>query len=307
MEPRFPLDVRQYVTSGDGDRMHWHDHLEIVLVLEGRGTFLFGRRQMPAEPGDVFFIDNSQPHVALADPGTSLRLLLVLFRPELIAAPGCRELDLGYLAPFRVDEVVASARVPGRSRLAKTLDRELRELERIAGRNQPAERYLMDAALRQVLALAIADRAADGEADALTVANTGDRREQIRPVLEYVDGHAREHITLEDAANVVHVSPSRIRHVFKDVTGISFKEYVTHVRVAEAKRLLLSTDMSVAQVASAVSYSNLHQFYKVFYRLCAMSPAEYRRYYTPAADGHVTAWVGADSVEAGDALEEATV
>ncbi len=116
------------------------------------------------------------------------------------------------------------------------------------------------------------------------MATGADRREQIRPVLEYVDGHAREHITLDDAAAVVHVSPSRIRHVFKDATGICFKEYVTHVRVAEAKRLLLSSDLSVAQVASAVSYSNLHQFYKVFHRLCAMSPAEYRRYYTPAAD-----------------------
>jgi AraC-like DNA-binding protein len=305
MEPRFPLDVRQYVTSGDGDRMHWHDHLEIALVLDGRGTFLFGRREMPAEPGDVFFIDNSQPHVALADPGTSLRLLLVLFRPELIAAPGCRQLDLGYLAPFRVDEVVASARVPGASRLAGKLALELRVLERIAGRNQPSERYLADATLRRVLALAIAERDVAADDDALTVASAGDRREQIRPVLEYVDGHAREHITLEDAANVVHVSPSRIRHVFKDVTGISFKEYVTHVRVAEAKRLLLSTDLSVAQVASAVSYSNLHQFYKVFYRLCAMSPAEYRRYYTPAADGHVTAWVGNPATEA--ALAEAAV
>ncbi len=242
MEPRFPLDVRQYVTSGDGDRMHWHDHLEIALVLGGRGTFLFGRREMPAEPGDVFFIDNSQPHVALANPGTALRLLLVLFRPELIAAPACRQLDLGYLAPFRVDEVVASARVPGASRLAGKLALELRVLERIAGRNQPSERYLADATLRRVLALAIAERDVAADDDALTVASAGDRREQIRPVLEYVDGHAREHITLEDAANVVHVSPSRIRHVFKDVTGISFKEYVTHVRVAEAKRLLLSTD-----------------------------------------------------------------
>jgi len=31
-----------------------------------------------------------------------------------------------------------------------------------------------------------------------------------------------------------------------------------------------------------VSYTNLHQFYKVFHRSCAMSPGEYRRYYTPA-------------------------
>ena len=79
-------------------------------------------------------------------------------------------------------------------------------------------------------------------------------------------------------ADLVHVSPSRVRHVFKDVTGVSFKEYVTQVRVAEAKRLLLTTDLSVADIARTVSYTNLNQFYKVFYRSCAMSPGEYRRH-----------------------------
>ena len=118
LDPDFPLAVIEYATQGDRDRMHWHDHLEIALVLEGRGAFLFGRRALPAEAGDVFFIDNSQPHVALPDAGASLRLLLVLFRPELIAGPGSRELDLGYLAPFRVDGRTASARIRGGTALA---------------------------------------------------------------------------------------------------------------------------------------------------------------------------------------------
>jgi YesN/AraC family two-component response regulator len=107
-------------------------------------------------------------------------------------------------------------------------------------------------------------------------------------VLAYVDRNHREQITLEDVADLVHVSPSRVRHVFKDVTGVSFKEYVTQVRVAEAKRLLLGTDLSVSDIARAVSYTNLNQFYKVFYRSCAMSPGEYRRYYTPTG-GDATA------------------
>jgi hypothetical protein len=41
----------------------------------------------------------------------------------------------------------------------------------------------------------------------------------------------------------------------------------------------------VAEIARAVSYTNLNQFYRVFYRSCAMSPGEYRRYYTPAGAG----------------------
>jgi AraC-like DNA-binding protein len=280
LEPAFPLAVLEYTAQGEGDRMHWHDHLEIAVVLEGRGVFLFGRRAMPAETGDIFFIDNSQPHVALADPGSSLRLLLVLFRPELIAGPGCRELDLGYLAPFRVDERIASSRIRAGSALAAAVAPVLYELRETWERHDPAERYLADATLRRALALVNRDRGACGKAAAVRAA--ADRREQIRPVLAYVDRHCRESITLDDVAEVVHVSPSRVRHVFKDVTGVSFKEYVTQVRVAEAKRLLLGTDHSVADIARAVSYTNLHQFYKVFYRSCAMSPGEYRRYYTPA-------------------------
>jgi AraC-like DNA-binding protein/mannose-6-phosphate isomerase-like protein (cupin superfamily) len=279
MEPEFPLAVLEYTVRGDTDPMHWHDHFEIALVEEGSGTFMFGRRSLAAERGDLFFIDNSQPHVALADQGMPMRLLLVLFRPELIAGPGCREMDLGYLAPFRVDERSGSPRVRGTTEVAAQVAPVLRQLRDTYERRDPAERHLADATLRMALALVNRDRGAAVTPGATRAA--ADRREQIRPVLAYVDGHCRESITLDDVAGVVHVSPSRVRHVFKDVTGVSFKEYVTQVRVAEAKRLLLSTDLSVADIARAVSYTNLNQFYKVFYRSCAMSPAEYRRYYLP--------------------------
>jgi len=279
LEPEFPLAAIEYVTQGEADRMHWHDHLEIAVVLEGGGRFLFGRRSIPARGGDIFFIDNSQPHVAMADPGTAMRLLLVLFRPELIAGPGCRELDLGYLAPFRFDERAASARVDGGSPLAAEVRPILAELRTAWDRHDPAERHLVDATLRRALALVNRSRGARSTAAAARAA--AGRRQQIRPVLAYVDGHCHETITLDDVAEVVHVSPSRVRHVFKDVTGVSFKEYLTQVRVAESKRLLLSTDLPIAEIARRVSYTNLYQFYKVFYRSCSMSPGEYRRYYTP--------------------------
>ena len=142
-------------------------------------------------------------------------------------------------------------------------------------RRDPLERHLLDATLRLAIALVNRDRGA-------AAARAGvDRREQVRPILAYVDGHCRESITLDDVAEFVHVSPSRVRHVFKDVTGVSFKEYVTAVRVAEAKRLLLLTDLPVADVARAVAYTNLSQFYKVFHRSCQMSPGEPPRHYTP--------------------------
>ena len=297
MAPDFPLSVLEYEAVGGADRMHWHNHLEIALVLEGRGAFLFGRRVLPAEPGDVFFIDNSQPHVALPETDGRLRLLLVLFRPELSAGPGCRELDLGYLAPFRVDERIASPRICGGTPLAAEVGPVLLELRETWDRHDAAERHLVDATLRRALALVNRHHGARQLAAATTTGT--DRREQIRPVLAYVDKHCRESITLGDIADVVHISPSRVRHVFKDVTGVSFKEYVTQVRVTESKRLLISTDLSVADIARAVSYTNLNQFYKVFYRSCAMSPGEYRHYYTPTGGDGAPMPVAAGTAAAG--------
>jgi AraC-like DNA-binding protein len=285
MEPDFPLAVIEYCSNAESDRMHWHDYLEIAVVLDGRGAFQFGRRSLPAAPGDLFFIDNVQPHVAVAEAGASMRLLLVLFRPELIAPSGCRELDEAYLAPFRFGDGAESPRICGSSPLAAELRPLFRELEAVWQEQRPAARQLADATLRLALGLVNRDRGCGAAATAATaVRAAGDRRDQIRPVLAYVDGHAGESITLDDVAGLVHVSPSRVRHVFRETTGVSFKEYVTQVRVAEAKRLLLGTDLPVAEIAARVSYTNLHQFYRVFYRSCSMSPGEYRRYYTTASE-----------------------
>ncbi len=277
LEPDFPLAVIDYVTHAERDRMHWHEYLEIALVLEGRGSFRFGRHVVQAEPGDIFFIDDSQPHVAVSEGPRELRLLLVLFRPELIARPGCWAIDAGYLAPFAPADRPESARIRAGSTLADELTPALHELLATWREPSPERRYLADATLRRVLALVNRDRALPTGPSARS-----ERADQIRPVLAFIESHWQESITLEDVASVVHLSPSRIRHLFKEATGVGFREYVTHVRVAEAKRLLLETDRSVADVARQVSYTNLHQFYKVFHRSCAISPGEYRRFYAQA-------------------------
>jgi AraC-like DNA-binding protein len=283
LDPDFPLAVLDFRTEGDSDRMHWHEYLEIALCLEGTGRFLFGRRVHAIEPGDVFLVDNSHPHVALPDPGGSLRLLLVLFRPELVAGPGCRAFDSGYLAPFRAADEHALQRIPRTAPLAAELAPILHELAAVSGRHDPDDRHLLDALLRLALGILVrACTSADdvGDTDAA-------RREQIRPVLSYVEEHCRERVTLDEVAEVVHLSPSRVRHVFRDVSGVGFKEYATRVRLTEAKRLLLATDLSVAEVAHSVGYTNVHQFYTVFHRYCSLLPAEYRRYYTPAGAADV--------------------
>jgi AraC-like DNA-binding protein len=278
LDPAFPMSVLEYETRAADDQMHWHEYFEVALCLEGGGRFLFGRRSYPAEPGDVFLIDNAEPHVCVADAPDGMRLLLTLFRPELIAAPGCRSFDSEYLSPFLRGGRPFANRLPGEGAAASELRPILLELKTIWDREDPADRHLLDANLRRALAVLV-HHARASELAPEDAAASGDRHEQVRPVLSYVEQHFRESLTLERVSEQVHVSASRVRHLFKDVTSVGFKEYVTSLRLSEAKRLLLSSDTCVQDVAYTVGYTNLNQFYKVFQRYSSMSPADYRRYY----------------------------
>ncbi len=287
LDPDFPLSVLEHETRGGQDRMHWHDYLEIALCLEGRGRFLFGRRAYPIETGDIFLVDNAEPHVGIGEPTGSLRLLLVLFRPELITAPGCRTFDAQYLSPFWHPGRPSANRIPHTTPLATELAPILVELRTIWDRRRRADRHLLDANLRRALGVLISHGRPAAAAPAWPV--DGLAPEQLRPVLEYVRRHFRERITLERVSAFVHVSPSRVRHLFKDATSLGFKEYVTSLRLAEARRLLLSTDVNVSDIARSVGYTNIHQFYTVFRRYSSMSPADYRRYYTRSGDDELLA------------------
>jgi AraC-like DNA-binding protein len=278
LDPVFPLSVLEYETGAADDQMHWHEYLEIAVCLQGTGRFQFGRRSYPAEPGDVFLIDNAEPHVCVAEPPARMRLLLTLFRPELVAAPGCRSFDTDYLAPLLQGGHPFANRLPAAGAAASELRPILLELRTIWDRQDPADRHLLDANLRRALAVLVRHARA-GETAPDEQAATGDRREHVRPVLSYVEEHFRESLTLGQVSEHVHVSASRVRHLFKDATSVGFKEYVTSLRLSEAKRLLLTTDICVQEVAYTVGYTNLNQFYKVFQRYSSMSPADYRRYY----------------------------
>ena len=283
LEPEFPLCVLEYETADD-DQMHSHDYLEVALCLEGTGQFKFGQREDPIEPGDVFLIDNSEAHVAVADPGVPLRLLLALFLPEFIAAPGCRPFDSAYLTPF-TECNGGARRIRHDSSLARDLRPILFELKTAAEGGGPSDRYLVDANLRRFLGVVIKHRGQE----ATHADPAGDTQQQLSPALAYVADHFRETITLGQVAETMHLSASRARHLFKDVTTVGFKQYVTKMRLAEAKQLLLRSEITICEVAAAVGYTNIHQFYKVFYRYTRMSPADYRRYYTSPSGARIPA------------------
>ena len=98
----------------------------------------------------------------------------------------------------------------------------------------------------------------------------------IREALSYISGHYSEPITLQDAADKVHLSTAYFSRRFRDVCGVTFKEYLTNVRVEEAKRLLRNTDYSLLDIAIATGFDNQSYFTKVFRKYTGLTPKQFR-------------------------------
>lgn len=93
----------------------------------------------------------------------------------------------------------------------------------------------------------------------------------------YVGEHFRETITLKDVAEACYVNPAYLGRCFQKATGTSFRQYLTNLRIEEAKRLLLQTDKKVYEIAAEVGFGESKYFVMKFTENAGCTPAEYRK------------------------------
>ena len=86
-----------------------------------------------------------------------------------------------------------------------------------------------------------------------------------------------EPLTLDDIANAALMSRFHVSRIFHQVTGISPGRFLTAVRLNEAKRLLLTSTMSVADISCAVGYTSVGSFTTRFTDCVGVSPGKFRR------------------------------
>ena len=149
--------------------------------------------------------------------------------------------------------------------LTETLfrDRELIQVDeaRIAPHLEPL-RSTFDAPLGNEPLLQ-AGRAAVEELAPIRQARLPDPR--VQRIIDYAARHLEEPLSLSSAAEGIHLSPSRLRHLFVEQTGLAFKTYVLWLRLVEAVQLY-SEGSSLTEAAHAAGFSDSAHFSRVFRR-----------------------------------------
>lgn len=98
----------------------------------------------------------------------------------------------------------------------------------------------------------------------------------VRKALQYISSNYDTPLTLGEVAAQLGVSPNYFSTLFHKTVGVSFREHLCRVRVEQSKRLLLSTQYPLNDIAVAVGFSDQSYYCKVFKRITGLSPGQYR-------------------------------
>ena len=102
-------------------------------------------------------------------------------------------------------------------------------------------------------------------------------KEQIEIVTAYINDHASFPLTLEQLSKIACMGNTKLKKTFKQVNGCTITQYIQQARMNQAEFLLSHTDLSIAQIAKTVGYSNPSRFAELFSRNVGILPGKYRK------------------------------
>lgn len=93
------------------------------------------------------------------------------------------------------------------------------------------------------------------------------------------DNFYRNDLHSEDIADHALVSTSYLRHIFKEQTGQTLNQHLTHLRIDKASSLLRNTDTAVSEISEQCGFSSQAYFTRAFSKKVGKTPSEYRKMY----------------------------
>ena len=100
---------------------------------------------------------------------------------------------------------------------------------------------------------------------------------EIWKARKFIHEQSDERLSLCKVAQAVRISPNYLSEKFKTVTGENFVAYVNRYRIEKACDLLQDANLRVSEIAFAVGFQSLSQFNRVFKKIKAGSPSDFRR------------------------------
>ena len=247
------------------DKPHFHEDIEIVLCIAGEGVFFIGSEGFPLFRGQLFLIDSSVLHRSVANE--EYRCIAFHIAPDM-------------LQEFSTRQTNFAARIATCGRVATLNEQQSRELEDYYKElSTPCGDQFGDDMKRMLVVLNFLQTCFSHFVQgAPAEGHTNPSLDKVSPILEYIQEHLEEPITVESIAEAFFMSKYYLCHIFKEGTGFSLMDYVINCRILKA-RALLRQGVRLQEAGERAGFRSNEHFIRTFKKLTGTTPKRYGMMY----------------------------
>ena len=243
---------------------HYHEFCKVLMLCSGSGGYSVEGKRYSLQSGDVVLLGNRCVHRPEFSPDSPYERIIIYIDPVFLQAHSSPDCDLTELFSGEHGHVLrcTESRRQRLFAMAGDLERELASEEfgkALVNRGQ---------LLRLLVEIG---RGLGGGTDNYAkpiVPND----ERIRSLLEYIDDHLAEDLSVDTLAELAFLSKYHLMRKFKSEVGLSLHEYVAQRRLIIA-RDLLARGASATDVCFRVGYRSYSSFFRGYVKLFGMTPA----------------------------------
>lgn len=271
----FPMTVNHddlWSFEGKNVPIHWHNDLEINLIREGEAVFQVYQKSYRVRTGEGFLLNRNVPHSCSSPGNEHVRYSTILVRPDFLYGDFGSDVERKCFQPFLQNSAIPCIYLTGFDENGKEILQKLNQVEEAFDR----KRFCYELKIKGLLCEAFA-MILYGHRQELTkfVPANLQELERLEKMLNYLNMHFTEVISLQDLADQVHLSREVCCRLFKKMTGKTITGYLEEYRVNKSFSLVQSGQYSMTQITEMVGFSNPSRFASAFRKRFGCNSGEY--------------------------------
>lgn len=262
-DTRLQLYFTLITTNNYYSPLHWHEHLEILLIRSGYMTAYINERKYTLHPNDMLVIGSGELHSTRTWSETDYLLLQIPLDYLSRILSGISLIHFQEYFP-------AITMTTAQKQLCNCL------LELAKSYTEKEDGYLLhfSSVVYEFLFILYRNYSHRISPEAREKENRNIKR--IEEIIQYVKNNYQEEISLNDAARLINVTPEYFCRLFRKYTGQTFLEYVNAVRMFHFYQELFTTDYSITDLMAQNGITNYKVFIRCFKETYGTTPGKLR-------------------------------
>ena len=252
--------------------LHWHPELEFNYVIDGEIHFEIESKSYDLSSGQGVFINRNALHYADLPNSLEHNLFSFVFGEEFLFPDMTDEIYQRYFLAIHDRILDFPVFVPDELPWGKKVLAYMRQCHDVCMKMDRGYELQL-----RILIMSMFYELVHAEVFVKRKQMDNARADKIRDALTLIYQNYQQDLQISELAASVHVCPDHFCRLFKNMVGKSPKAFIMDYLVMQAKALLLSTQLDVAEIAYRCGIMDYNYFSRCFKKIVGLSPREFRK------------------------------